>query len=70
MPGHAALSAGCWSCRWASMLPPSVQVCPVELPGRGRRSEEPAISDVVTLADQLAQALPLQASLPAQCLHA
>ena len=44
------------------MLPPSIQVCPVELPGRGRRSEEPAISDVVTLADQLAAALPLQVS--------
>ena len=48
------------SCRWANMLPPSIQVCPVEIPGRGRRSQEPGTSDVLVLAQQLAAALPLQ----------
>ena len=46
--------------RWATMLPASIQVCPVELPGRGRRQAEPAINDVARLADVLADALPLQ----------
>ena len=45
------------------MLPASIQVCPVELPGRGRRQGEPAISDVAALADVLADALPLQVGL-------
>ena len=42
------------------MLPPSIQVCPLEMPGRGRRSQEHGISDVQALAEQLATALPLQ----------
>ena len=42
------------------MLPACIQVCPVEIPGRGRRSLEPAISDVHQLADALAAHLPLQ----------
>jgi hypothetical protein len=45
------------------MLPASIQVCPVELPGRGRRQAEPAINDVAKLADVLADALPLQVRL-------
>ena len=47
-------------CRWAMMMPPSIQVCPVELPGRGRREEEMSISNVVELAQILAHALPLE----------
>ena len=42
------------------MLPASIQVCPVELPGRGRRQGEAAINDVARLADLLADSLPLQ----------
>ena len=42
------------------MLPASIQVCPVELPGRGRRQGEAAINDVARLADVLADSLPLQ----------
>jgi hypothetical protein len=49
-----------WGCRWAMMLPASIQVCPIEIPGRGRRSSEPAIDDVHQLADALAASLPLQ----------
>ena len=41
------------------MLPASVQVCPVELPGRGRREGETAINDVRELAKVLARSLPL-----------
>lgn len=41
------------------MLPASVQVCPVEIPGRGRREGEPAISDLKQLARLLAHSLPL-----------
>ena len=46
--------------RWSMMLPASIQICPVEIPGRGRRSNEPAINDVHQLADLLASSLPLQ----------
>lgn len=42
------------------MLPAAIQVCPIELPGRGRRRNEAPVNDVAVLADQLAEALPLQ----------
>ena len=42
------------------MMPPSIQVCPIEIPGRGRRGGEAAINDVQQLAKTLAHALPLQ----------
>lgn len=42
------------------MLPAAIQVCPIELPGRGRRQGEPAFNDIPALADALADALPLQ----------
>ena len=45
--------------RWAQMLPASIQVCPIELPGRGRRAGEEAIGDVKELARALARGLPL-----------
>jgi surfactin synthase thioesterase subunit len=48
------------------MLPAAIQVCPIELPGRGRRRDEPPVNDVAVLADQLADALPLQVS--PQCM--
>ena len=41
------------------MLPASIQVCPVEIPGRGRRQGDPAINDVKQLASMLAHSLPL-----------
>lgn len=46
--------------KWSMMLPASIQVCPVEIPGRGRREGEPAISTVGELATMLAHSLPLQ----------
>ena len=51
------------ACRWAMMLPACIQVCPVEIPGRGRRSSKQAISDLHQLADALAAHLPLQVSM-------
>ena len=49
------------------MLPPSVQVCPIEIPGRGRREGEPSINEISELANILAHALPLQ--VPFLSLH-
>jgi hypothetical protein len=49
-----------WIRRWAMMLPASMQVCPVELPGRGRREGETGINNVAELAALLAHSLPLQ----------
>ena len=49
-------------CRWAMMMPPSIQVCPIEIPGRGRREQDSPISNVADLAQALARGLPLQAS--------
>ncbi len=47
--------------RWATLLPACIQVCPVEIPGRGRREGEPALTDAAELARLLARSLPLQA---------
>ena len=48
------------ACRWAMMLPASIQVCPVEIPGRGRREGERSINSVAELAEKLALILPFQ----------
>ena len=44
------------------MMPPGIQVCPIEIPGRGRREGEPSINEISELATALAHALPLQVS--------
>ena len=41
--------------RWRRALPDWLQVCPLELPGRGRRMDEPLQSDIKALAEQLAE---------------
>eukprot|EP00884_Botryococcus_braunii_P010404 jgi/Botrbrau1/19365/Bobra.0471s0002.1 len=46
--------------KWSMMLPPGIQVCPVELPGRGRRQADVAVNDVVEIAETLAHTLPLE----------
>lgn len=46
-------------CRWCDHLPATVQICPIELPGRGRRFEEKAVPDVKDLTVLLAKSLPL-----------
>ena len=52
------------------MLPPSVQVCPVEIPGRGRREGEPSINEISELANILAHSLPLQVTFDSLCITA
>jgi surfactin synthase thioesterase subunit len=42
---------------WNAALPPSVQVCPVLLPGRETRRSEPAYHDFSELADAIAREL-------------
>ena len=51
------------------MLPASIQVCPIEIPGRGRRSLEPSIDNVHRLADMLASNLPLQVRSMRRCVY-
>jgi medium-chain acyl-[acyl-carrier-protein] hydrolase len=42
---------------WASGLPSAIDVCPVELPGRGARMGEPLIADMTAMAEHLAAAI-------------
>ena len=43
--------------RWRDAFPATVEVCAVELPGRGRRLGEPPISDITRLCDESIAAL-------------
>lgn len=43
---------------WNNLLPPVIQVCPVEIPGRGRRGGEEPLRTVIELADELFKTLP------------
>jgi len=58
--------AGALSFRgWADQLPPEIEVCPVQLPGRDDRFREVPFTDVRVLARELAQVLyPYEVSLP------
>jgi medium-chain acyl-[acyl-carrier-protein] hydrolase len=49
---------------WAANLPSSIEVCPVLLPGRGRRLREPAFTQVQSLVSELAPALRPYADSP------
>lgn len=42
---------------WAKDLPPAIDVCPVELPGRGLRLGEPLITDMAAMAEHIAAAI-------------
>jgi medium-chain acyl-[acyl-carrier-protein] hydrolase len=42
---------------WADALGPAIEVCPVELPGRGVRMAEPPIADLAALCDALIEAI-------------
>jgi surfactin synthase thioesterase subunit len=42
---------------WARLLPPEVQLCPIQLPGRESRAAEPPATDLVGLAAQLVPAV-------------
>jgi medium-chain acyl-[acyl-carrier-protein] hydrolase len=43
--------------RWTDDLPWEIELCPVQLPGRGRRALEPAYAELGPLVDALADAL-------------
>jgi medium-chain acyl-[acyl-carrier-protein] hydrolase len=49
---------------WADALPPEVEVCPVQLPGRENRIAEPAFDRVPPLTEALADAVEPLLSLP------
>jgi surfactin synthase thioesterase subunit len=51
--------------QWPALLEPTIDVCPVELPGRGLRMAEPPIPDMTSLCDVLVPALePLFDAVP------
>lgn len=49
---------------WPKLLPPGVELCAVQLPGREGRAAEPPLSDWPTLMDQLAAAIGPWMDLP------
>jgi medium-chain acyl-[acyl-carrier-protein] hydrolase len=49
---------------WAEALPPEVEVCPVQLPGRENRMREPAFDRLTPLVEALAAALERWRDLP------
>lgn len=50
--------------RWRRSLPAWIEVCPLELPGRGRRFSEPLQTDMPALVAQLAAELEGRLDLP------
>ena len=42
---------------WVEMLGPHIEVCPVELPGRGVRTAEPLLRDMKRLCDSLLESI-------------
>jgi medium-chain acyl-[acyl-carrier-protein] hydrolase len=44
--------------QWPEGLPPDVELCAVQLPGRGSRLREPAFRQMTTLVERLAEVLP------------
>jgi medium-chain acyl-[acyl-carrier-protein] hydrolase len=42
---------------WASLLPPSIEVCPIQLPGRENRYHEAAFTDLVALSHAVSREL-------------
>ncbi len=49
---------------WANSLPTTIEVCPIQLPGRGGRFREPLFEQLRPLLPELAQALLPALSLP------
>jgi len=43
--------------RWQNVLPATVEICPVQLPGRGSRLHETLLSDLDSLVETIAGAL-------------
>lgn len=49
---------------WPATLPSEVEVCPIQLPGRGARSTEPPFTQLSPLVEALAQALAPLLNIP------
>ncbi|MBO4204434.1 thioesterase II family protein [Micromonospora echinofusca] len=49
---------------WADLLPSTVELCAVQLPGRGGRSGEPARGRAAELAAEIAEGVAAEADLP------
>lgn len=49
---------------WANNLPANIEVCPIQLPGRGSRFQEPLFEQLQPFLPELAQALLPALSLP------
>jgi medium-chain acyl-[acyl-carrier-protein] hydrolase len=49
---------------WGRALPPTVEVCPVQLPGRENRLREPPYTDIQALAERLANQIHPYAQKP------
>lgn len=54
--GYAGASAVLYK-DWPELFPPTVDVCPVQLPGRGARSGEPRYEDVADAVEGISEAL-------------
>ena len=48
---------------WHELFPPEIEVCPIRLPGRERRIDEPAAISVKTIAQVLADRIDLPFAL-------
>lgn len=53
---YAGGGAGVFS-SWQAVFPPKCQICPVQLPGRGERFKELAITNLAELVENLADAI-------------
>lgn len=52
---------------WAQQLPDSIEVCAIELPGRGKRMAEPTIKSVTSIIENLGPELLPYLNLPFAC---
>lgn len=57
--GNASIFRG-----WAEQLPKYLEVCPVQLPGRGTRTRESPFNSLTPLVEALAQAMPPELEKP------
>src|SRR5262245_2349708 len=53
---HAGGSAGMYR-GWQNVLPPGMEVCPVQYPGRGARFLQPADASLINLANRIFEGL-------------
>ena len=57
LPWAGGLSENLFA-HWGMLIPSCIQICPVEIPGRGRRSSESSVASISQLVDLLVNSLP------------